>query len=200
MLNAAGARIGVLGGTFDPPHHGHVAVALEVLHRLRLDKVLLVVANDPWQKTSLRDVTPVEARLQMVEAAVSGITGLEASTMEIDRGGESYTADTLSSLQAVNVGAELFLVVGSDAAEGLDTWKRPHEIRELATTVVVDRGGREGGRPPEGWPAVIVDVPSLEISSSDLRSRFADGRPVAGLMSPEVVEVVERLGLYGSGR
>ena len=194
------ARIGVLGGTFDPPHFGHLAAGLEVRHRLRLSKVLLVVANDPWQKSELQPVTPAPLRLEMVQAAVSGLDGLEASALEIDRGGESYMADTLQELRGLHPGAELLLVVGSDAAQGLDTWKRPAELREMATTVVVERAGRSGGRPGAGWSAVVVEVPALDISSCDIRSRFADGRPVGALVPAAVAEVVRSRGLYGCGR
>ncbi len=193
-----GPRIGVLGGTFDPPHLGHLAVALDVHHGLRLDRTLLVVANDPWQKSAHHGVSEAGIRLRMVEALMAGIDGLEASDAEIRRGGETYTADTLEGLSSEIPGASFFLVVGSDAAAGLDTWKRPDEVRRLATTVVVDRGGRTGGRPPDGWPHLVVDVPSLEISSSDLRSRFADGRPVEAMMTPSVIDLVRSAGLYGS--
>ena len=193
-------RIGVLGGTFDPPHFGHLAAALEVRHRLGLSRVLLVVANDPWQKSSRRPVTEARLRLEMVEAAVAGLDGLEASALEIDRGGESYTADTLAELRSRHPGAELLLVVGSDAAAGLDTWKRPDEIRELAGLLVVDRAGRPGWRPPAGWPAEVVEVPALDISSCDVRARFADGRPVEALVPPAVADVVRSRGLYGCGR
>lgn len=192
--------MGVLGGTFDPPHLGHLAVALEVHHRLRLDRTLLVVANDPWQKTALRPVTPAATRFGLVEAAVESLDGLEASDIEIRRGGETYTADTLDELASEMPGADLFLIVGSDAAAGLDTWKRPADVRRLATTVVVDRGGRSGGRPPDGWDHLVVDVPALEISSSDIRARFGDGRPVEAMVRDQVVELVRGVGLYGSGR
>ena len=193
-------RIGVLGGTFDPPHFGHLAVALEVRHRLRLSVVLLVVANDPWQKSALHPVTPAPLRLEMVRAAVSDLSGIEASSLEIDRGGESYMADTLAELASRHPGAELMLVVGSDIAQSLDTWKRPAELRELATTVVVDRSGRSGGRPPEGWTAQVVEGPALDISSCDIRARFADGRPVEALVPRSVADVVRSRGLYGCGR
>ena len=195
-----GPRIGVLGGTFDPPHLGHLAVALEVRHRLRLSVVLLVVANDPWQKSALHPVTPAPVRLEMVRAAVSGLEGIEASSLEIDRGGESYMADTLAELDSMHPGADLMLVVGSDIAQGLDTWKRPAELRELATTVVVDRAGRAGGRPPLRWPAMVVEGPALDISSCDIRARFADGRPVEALVPRAVADVVRARGLYGCGR
>ena len=192
--------IGVLGGTFDPPHFGHLAAGLEVRHRLRLSTVLFVVANDPWQKSGLHPVTPASLRLEMVRAAVNDLDGLEASALEIDRGGESYTADTLQELRVLHPGAELMLVVGSDVAQGLDTWKRPEELRDLATTVVVDRAGRPGGRPPAGWPAVVVEIPALDISSCDIRARFAEGRPVEALVPAAVTDVVRSRGLYGCGR
>ena len=159
-----------------------------------------MVANDPWQKSDLHPVTPAHLRLEMVQAALRDVDGLEASALEIDRGGESYTADTLQELRGLHPSAELLLVVGSDVAQGLDTWKRPAELRELATTVVVDRAGRSGGRPPAGWPAVVVEVPALDISSCDIRARFADGRPVGALLPDAVIEVVRSRGLYGCGR
>jgi len=196
----SGLRIGVFGGTFDPPHIGHLAIALEVLHQLRLDTVLMVVANDPWQKSAVSPVTPAGVRLDLVRAAVDGFHGLEPCTIEIDRGGESYTADTLERVAADHPGAELFLIVGSDAAMGLDSWKRPDAVRSLAATVVVDRGGRHGGRPPDGWPHQVIDVPAHEVSSNDLRARFADGRPVEALMPRAVVDAVRLAGIYGSGR
>lgn len=194
------SRVGIVGGTFDPPHHGHLAVALEVHDRLRLDRTLLVVANDPWQKSAQGPVTAARTRLDLVRAMVAGIDGLEASDLEIARGGESYMAETLATLRAEEPESELFLVVGSDAAAGLDSWKRPDEVRALATTVVVERAGRSGGRPPASWPHLVVDVPSLEISSSDIRSRFADGRPVEALVPSAVIETVRASGAYGSGR
>ena len=111
-------RLGVFGGTFDPPHVGHLVTAVNVRHALSLDRVLLVVANVPWQKVGERTVSPAEDRLAMVEAAARGVAGLEVSRLEIDRGGPSYTADTLGHLHAAHPGVELFLIVGSDAAGG----------------------------------------------------------------------------------
>ena len=189
----------MLGGTFDPPHFGHLLIAAEVRRSLGLDAVLFVVANDPWQKSPLRLVTPPEARLEMVRAAVAGRDGLEASTLEIDRGGQSYTADTLAELHEAHPGAELFLIMGADTAAGLDTWKRPGEVEALATTVVVDRGGRPGGTPPAGWRFTAVEGPGLDVSSADIRARFAAGRPVEAFVPDAVTEVVRARGLYARG-
>jgi len=192
-----GSRIGIFGGTFDPPHVGHLATAVNVAHTLELDRMLLMVANVPWQKVGTRQISPAADRLALVEAAVTRSPLLDASSLELERGGETYTADTLAELSAQDPEAELFLVVGADAAVGLDTWKRPDEIRACCTIVVVDRPGRGTGRPPAGWDHVHVDVPQLEISSSDLRERFRDGRPVDYLVPPEVLAVIAQRDLYG---
>jgi nicotinate-nucleotide adenylyltransferase len=180
-------RVGVLGGTFDPIHIAHLVAALEARHALRLDRVLLVVANEPWQKVGDHEITPAKDRLAMVEAAVADIEGLEASRIEIDRGGASYMADTLATLAGEDV--ELFLIVGSDV--DLDTWVRADEVRRLATIVVVPR---PGDVPPAG--ATVVEMPALEISASDLRRRLADGRPVEFLIPPAVLRSIRERGLY----
>ncbi|MGB0500711.1 MAG: nicotinate-nicotinamide nucleotide adenylyltransferase, partial [Acidimicrobiales bacterium] len=135
-------------------------------------------------------------RLAMVEAAVSEVDGVQVSSLEIDRDGPSYTVDTLTDLAAAHPADTFHLIIGSDAAVGLDTWHRPDVVAELAKVVVVDRGGREGGRPPAGWSYELVDVPALEVSSSDLRRRVADGAPIRGLVSPGVADVIEAHDLY----
>ena len=193
----APSRIGLFGGTFDPPHVGHLVTAVNVRHALRLDRLLLVVANDPWQKGD-QVVSPAADRLAMVEAAVQGVPGLEPSRLEIDRGGISYTADTLADLTTADPSADVFLVLGSDAAAGLPTWERVDEVRRLARLVVVTRPGAEASRPPEGWEHTVVEVPRLEVSSTDLRARVADGRPLDYLVPEAVVRVVRERGLYGA--
>lgn len=194
-----GSRIGIFGGTFDPPHVGHLATAVNVTHALGLDRMLMVVANVPWQKVGTRQISAAADRLAMVQAAVAASAAIDASSIELERGGETYTADTLVELAEQDPDAELFLVVGADAAVGLDTWKRPDEIKRLCTIVVVDRPGRGTGKVPDGWAAIPVDVPQLAISSSDLRDRFRDGRPVDYLIPPEVLEVIRARDLYGGG-
>ena len=190
-------RIGVFGGTFDPPHVGHLVAAVNVRHDLGLDRVLLVVANEPWQKVGSRVISAAEDRLAMVEAAVAGVEGLEASGIEIDAGGMSYTADTLAALRAEDSARELFVILGDDAAAGLPTWERVDEVRELATVVVVDRPGSPPVPPLEGWRWLHVEVPLLEVSSTDLRARAEAGRPLDYLVPDAVIDCIEERGLYG---
>jgi nicotinate-nucleotide adenylyltransferase len=189
--------VGVFGGTFDPPHVGHVAVAANVRWALGLDQVLLVVANEPWQKAH-RPVSSAADRLAMVEAAVDGVPGVAASALEIERGGPSYTVDTLDELARHHPGAPLHVVVGADAAALLDTWERAADVRDRAGVVVVGRPGAADVLPP-GWEATRVEVPLLDVSSTDLRARVADGRPLDGLVPPRVVVMIRERGLYAAG-
>ena len=187
-------KIGVLGGTFDPVHVGHVATAAEVRHALGLDRVLLVVAGDPWQKRG-RVVAAAEDRLALVRAAVAGIDGVEASAIEVERDGPSVTADTLEALSAP--GRDLFLVLGADAVANMPTWKRLEDTRGLATIVVVERAGDLDVHPPgAGWRVAHVRVPRLDVASTDLRARLAAGRPVDGLVPESVLAEIRRRGLY----
>ena len=128
-----GGRTGVLGGTFDPIHVGHLVAAVNARDALHLDRVVLMVANVPWQKAGTRVVSSPRDRLALVEACVGGVPGLEAGRLEIDRGGDSYTADTLMEMQKADPGGELFLVVGWDVADALETWERFEEVQALAT-------------------------------------------------------------------
>ena len=191
-------RLGIFGGTFDPIHVGHLVLAVNVRHELSLDAVLVVPAHRPWQKAGSRVITPADDRFALVEAAVRGVEGLQASRLEIDRGGTSYTADTLAELRAEHPDAELFVIVGSDAAAGLATWERAEEVRRDSTIVVVGRPGSEVDQPLPGWRWERVRMPLLEISSSDLRARFADGRPVEFLITEPVIECIRARGLYSA--
>ena len=186
----------MLGGTFDPPHIGHLVTAVNVRHALGLDQVLLVVANDPWQKTSHQRVTPAEDRLALVRAAVRDVDGVEPSDLEIRRGGTTYTADTLAELAAGEPDGELFLILGSDAAAGLPTWERPDEVRQRARIVVVTRPGAEQGTPPPGWDWTPVATPRIDVSSTELRARVADGRPIDFLAPAAVIECIRQRRLY----
>lgn len=195
--NASGPRIGLFGGTFDPPHVGHLVTAVNVMHALHLDQVILMVANVPWQKEGSRVITPAQDRLAMVAAAVVGVPGLVAGDTEIQMGGPSYTVETLRRLSDVHADASFFTIVGDDAAAGLPTWERFHELTELTQLVVVDRPGS-----PVELSAAInwirVEVPHLDVSSTDLRSRFTDGRPLDYLITQQVLDVIQERSLYSS--
>ena len=193
-------RIGVFGGTFDPVHVGHLVAAVNVRHALALDVVLLVVANRPWQKVGSREVSPAAERLAVVQAAVGDVAGVEASGLEIERGGVSYTADTLAALRTEDPGADLVLVIGADVAATLSTWDRVDEVRARCRLAIVNRPGAPAPAVPAGWRADVVEIPALEVSSTDLRARVADGRPLDYLVPAAAVREVRRRGLYASGR
>jgi nicotinate-nucleotide adenylyltransferase len=191
-------RIGIFGGTFDPVHVGHLVAAVNTRHDLGLDRVLLVVANEPWQKSGTRAVTPAAERLGLVEAAVGDVEGVEASAIEIERGGVSYTADTVARLAEQHPGAELYLVVGEDVAAALDTWERVEEIRRRVTLAVVTRPGDYERPPLEGWRTAFVEIPALEISSTDLRRRAATGRPLDYLVPAAAIHRIRQRELYAN--
>ena len=192
-------RIGVFGGTFDPIHIGHLVAAVNVRHSLSLDRLLLVVANVPWQKEGSRAITAAEDRFAMVAAAVVGVPGLEASRLELDRGGPSYTADTLAAVAASSPRAAMFTVVGADVADSLETWERASEVARLSTLVVVNRPGATRTAALPGWRVVEIEIPNIEVSSTDLRSRARDGRPLDYLVPDRVVQVIRSRGLYAGG-
>lgn len=191
-------RIGVFGGTFDPPHVGHLVTAVNVRHELSLDVLLLMVANEPWQKVGTRSITAAADRLAMVVAAVADVPGLAAGDHEIRAGGHSYTADTLHAVAGEYPDAELFTIVGDDVAARLDTWDRASEVVEQSRMVVVDRPGVPVVLDP-GIDWIRVEVPRLEVSSTDLRARWLDGRPLDYLVTEDVLAVISERGLYGSG-
>ena len=193
-------RIGVFGGTFDPIHVGHLVAAVNARHALGLDRVLLVVANVPWQKVGDRAVSPAEDRYAVVAAAVGDVEGLEPSRLEIDRGGTSYTADTLEQLAAEHPGAELHLVVGADVAARLGTWAHAKRVRAAARLVVVNRPGAPVPAGLGGWRVATVEVPALAISSTDLRARAAGGRPLDYLVPAAAVRCIRERGLYAERR
>ena len=186
-------RLGIYGGTFDPVHIAHIVVATEVRHALDLDRVLLVPAGDPWQKRG-RVVATKDQRAEMCEAAIAGVEGLEVSRIEVDRVGPSVTADTLEVLGGED--HELFLILGTDAAANLPTWRRLAETRDLATVVVVEREGEHADPPDPTWRFVHVPIPRLDISSSDLRERIAAGRPVDGLVPAAALQLIRHHDLY----
>ncbi len=191
-------RLGIFGGTFDPIHVGHLVAAVNARHQLDLDRVVMMVANVPWQKAGTRLVSPAEDRFDMVLAAVGDVPGLEASRTELDRGGPSYTADTVAEMARANPGAQLFVIVGWDVSAELASWERFEEVREMASLVVVNRPGTPPpvGLVQQGWRVEEVTVPNLDISSTDLRARAVDGRPLDYLVPGPAVRVIRERGLY----
>lgn len=195
MTNDRRRRIGLLGGTFDPPHLGHLVVADQVYHALGLDKVLLVPANQPWQKSGTRAITPAEQRLQMTIDAVGDAEGLEVSDIELRLGGPSYTSVTIDALSADYADAEWLVILGADAAMRLDTWHNTEKLRTQATIVVVNRPGSDF-QPPTGWRWELVEIPSIAVSGTSLRRRVALGTSIRFLTPAPVIEHIEQWGLY----
>jgi nicotinate-nucleotide adenylyltransferase len=189
-------RVGLFGGTFDPPHVAHVVLAAAAIDQLELDALIVTVAGVPWQKVGSRQITPATTRLEMAEAAFSDVDDVAVSDIELRRTGNSYTVDTLHEF--ADEDTELFLLLGSDTAAGLDTWDRPREVAELAKIAVFPRRGYEDAIPPADFVWLALALPGLEISSTDLRRRARAGRPIAGLVPPRVREIIEREGLYRS--
>jgi nicotinate-nucleotide adenylyltransferase len=205
MPATPGERLGILGGTFDPPHVGHVAAAVAARAQLKLDRVLFVVANDPWQKSPLRDVSPAADRLALVRAAVEGVDGAEVSRIELDRGGPSYTVETVEALAALAIAGgreppEQFLIVGADVVDTLSTWHRAEDLARLVTLVVVARPGAEPPDEVGPWRVEYVPGTSVDVSSSEVRALVARGEPIAGLVPESVERCIRRRALYAVPR
>jgi nicotinate-nucleotide adenylyltransferase len=199
------ASVGILGGTFNPPHIGHLVCAQEARAQLGLDRVVLMPVYTPPHKDAIDDPGP-QARLALCRAAVAGDEQLELSTLEIDRGGSSYTVDTLRALHGSREGDDLTFIVGGDMASSLPSWREPEALLELARLAVAEReehrrqeiAERLGALAGADQRVVFFTMPRLDISSSDIRRRVAQGRPVRWLVPGEVAEEIERRGLYGS--
>jgi nicotinate-nucleotide adenylyltransferase len=189
-LMARVLRTGVFGGTFDPVHVGHLAIALSALESVPLDRVLFV----PARRSPLKDRDPrasAEDRVAMLRAAIADEPRFGLSLAELDREGPSYTVDTLESLRS---DGELFLILGSDALADLGRWRDPARIRELATLLVALRPGAP--KPDPALGARTFDAPRLDISARELRARAARGKSLRYLVPDAVCELIEQRGLY----
>lgn len=190
-------RLGVFGGTFDPIHNGHLAMAEGLLDAFGLDRVLFVPAGRPWQKEGY---SAAEDRWMMTVLAAATNPRFEASRMEIDRKGPTYTVDTMAILRDFyGPDVELFFVAGVDAVLTLGTWHRAGDLEGLAEVIAVPRPGFDAGalRPGEGWPPVhLTDLPEVDVSSTEVRRRVRDGLPVDDLVPPVVAGYIEEHGLY----
>lgn len=184
-------RLGIMGGTFDPIHLGHLVAASEARSRFALDRILLIPAARPWQKSGYSDP---EDRFLMTSFAASGHRSFSVSRVELDRHGPTYTSETLELLKEQHGGAELFLILGADAAAGVPGWHRPERVLELAELIVPNRLGAPGLT--ADIPHHRLDMPVIEVSSTDIRNRVRGGRPIDFLVPDGVAEHIRSRGLY----
>ncbi|HEO71759.1 MAG TPA: nicotinate (nicotinamide) nucleotide adenylyltransferase [Candidatus Hydrogenedentes bacterium] len=191
-------RIGVFGGTFDPIHNAHVRIAKAAREQAQLDKVLFVVAAQPPHKSGRTLGASSEDRYAMVEAAVAEEPGLEASRVELDREGPSYTAETLDILQQQYPNAALFLIIGLDSLADLPHWRAPEKILTRAHLLVAPRPGAfEIPKPLEGG-YTMLDIAPIAMSSTEVRDRAARHEPYEELLPPLVGRYVKQHGTYGA--
>jgi nicotinate-nucleotide adenylyltransferase len=199
----AGVRLGVLGGTFDPVHRGHLALAVAARAELGLDRVLFVPAGQQWRKGD-RSIASGERRLAMLRLALEGEGAFEVVTLELEREGPSYTADTLEALGRQRPNEELFFILGEDALVDLPNWVRPGRIQELATLVVARRAGadpndvEEAARRVPGLLERVVWLKMLpvEVSATEVRERVRRGLWIGDLVPPGVEAYIREHGLY----
>ena len=198
VTTTAPRRLGILGGTFDPPHAGHLAAALAVQTQVALDELVLMVANEPWQKVGDRQVTAAQVRFEMTEALVDGISGLRADDREIRRGGPTFTVDTLEEILAEQPDTEIFLIVGADTANRLETWHRASDGVRLSTIVIVNRDDSTNAAPGFLRDAQVVNVSMnpVDVSSSAIREAVARGESINSLTSSSVASIVRDRSLY----
>lgn len=184
-------RLGIMGGTFDPIHLGHLVAASEAHSRFALDRILFIPAARPWQRSGYSDP---EDRFLMTSLAAAGHRAFSVSRLELDRRGPTYTSETLKLLKEQHGDAELFLILGADAAAGVPGWHHPEKVLELAGLIVPNRPGA---------PALTADIPhhplempAIEISSTDIRNRVRSGRPIDFLVPDAVADHIWSSGLY----
>ena len=192
-------RLGVMGGTFDPIHHGHLVAASEVQTRFGLDEVVFVPTGQPWQKDE-REVSPAEHRYLMTVVATASNPRFTVSRVDIDRPGPTFTIDTLRDLRAQRPDAELFFITGADALAQILSWKDADELFDLAHFIGVTRPGyvlSESGLPADR--VTLQEVPAMAISSTDCRARVERAEPVWYLVPDGVVQYVNKYRLYAAG-
>ena len=198
VTTTAPRRLGILGGTFDPPHAGHLAAAVAVQTQVALDELVLMVANEPWQKVGDRLVTPAQVRFEMTKALVEGISGLRADDREIRRGGPTFTVDTLEEILAEHPDTEIFLIVGADTANRLETWHRASDVVRLSTIVIVNRDNSTNAATGFLRDARVLNVTMtpVDVSSSAIREAVAHGESIDSLTSSSVASIVRDRSLY----
>jgi nicotinate-nucleotide adenylyltransferase len=190
-------RLGIFGGSFDPPHLGHLLAVIDAAETLRLDEVRFVPAAVQPFKVGRSTATPAQ-RLAMTQRLVAGVPGFVADGTEIERSGLSFTVDTLAAMAAASPTAERFLLLGADAFALFDQWRDPQRILSLASIAVLVRGGDEmpdvGGR--EGAGVQLLETRRVDISSTELRARVADGRTIRGFVPDAVADYIAEHRLY----
>ncbi|WP_432358493.1 nicotinate-nucleotide adenylyltransferase [Sporosarcina sp. UB5] len=186
-------KVGLLGGTFNPPHIGHLIMANEVKHALQLDEVRLMPASIPPHKADPSDATP-EQRLKMVELAVTGIQGLTASSFEVDRGGISYTFNTMKALIEQEPDTAFHFIIGGDMIDMLDKWHKIDELLKIVTFVGVGRPGTVG---ETQYPIKMVNIPEIDLSSTLIRNRLQKGDTIQFLVPDSIATYIREEGLYG---
>ncbi|MET0134891.1 MAG: nicotinate-nucleotide adenylyltransferase [Kibdelosporangium sp.] len=193
---SADRRIGIMGGTFDPVHHGHLVAASEVQARFDLDEVIFVPTGEPWQKGA-REVSPAEDRYLMTVIATASNPRFSVSRVDIDRDGPTYTVDTLQDLRAARPESELFFITGADALSQILSWRDAEKLFGLAHFIGVTRPGYtlDDHHLPDGSVS-LVEVPALAISSTACRERVALGEPVWYLVPDGVVQYIQKRDLY----
>lgn len=184
-------RIGIFGGTFDPPHVGHLIVAQDALQALALDRIIFVPAALPPHKTSL-SITPAALRLRMLAAAIQGDPRFSVDDVELERAGPSYTVDTLRIYRRRHPAAELFLLIGADQFSELSTWREPEEIGRLAQLAVLTRGGESG----TAGGALPVPVTRIDLSATGIRGRVMAGASIRYLVPAAVAALIREHSLY----
>jgi len=184
-------RLGLLGGTFDPPHIGHLIAAQDALTVLELDRVHFIPAARPPHKQT-RSVSPAAVRAALLEAAIGGDDRFVMDEIELHRTGPSFTIDTLRDYARHDAGAELFLLIGADQWAEFETWREPDEVRRLARVAVLTREG-EGG---EAAGVTVVPVTRIDITSTEIRRRVAQGLPFRYLVPDAVADMIQQHGLY----
>jgi nicotinate-nucleotide adenylyltransferase len=189
-------RVGIMGGTFDPIHHGHLVAASEVQALFGLDEVVFVPTGEPWQKSD-RQVSPAEHRYLMAVIATASNPRFWVSRVDIDRSGPTYTIDTIRDIGAQRPGAELYFITGADALSQILSWRDADDVLKLAHFVGVTRPGYEltDAHLP-GDSVTLLDVPAMAISSSDCRTRVGAGQPVWYLVPDGVVQYINKHRLY----
>jgi nicotinate-nucleotide adenylyltransferase len=190
-------RIGVFGGTFDPPHVGHLLLASDAREALRLDRLIFVPAATQPFKVHSPPVASPQDRLEMVRLALGDDPSYAVDAAEISRKGLSFTVDTLEQLSVRNPGAELFLLLGEDALAGVDQWRNPGRIRELATLAVMRRSGADGSPvAPIATGVTTVSARRVDVSSTEIRERLRAGKSIKGFVPESVERFIEARGLY----